>query len=157
MKITVEKRILKGEFKSRYKIEKYETIGYKILSVENCCSGIKELIYDGVLEASNQITNYDYDEDYNSSFGLFFVRDVNYDDDYKENDYAIVNYCPVCGSKVEIIVQSEVDITDNYNELVKKQDELCKKRNNSDSIKNRNRLADEINELNKQIQELRGM
>ena len=85
---------------------------------------------------------------------------VTYDDwgEEWENDYYIeVNFCPHCGEKLEYEVIDEVDMTEEYNELEKKRDKLWKKCRSTDSKKEEVELREKVSELDNLIDEFYGV
>lgn len=117
-------------------------IGFKILSLTDCCKKIRDcpvidVFVDDVdrpivaIEETRHV--YDWDDEYDLTY-LYEIK-----------------RCPFCGKKIEVSVIKEEDVTDEYFSLKKKRNELWDKFNNIDSIKEREELYKEIRDLDNKI------
>ena len=65
-----------------------------------------------------------------------------------------LQFCPHCETNIEIAVVDEMDVSDKYNELSKQRKELWKKCQGTDSKKKEFELREQVEKLNKQINDL---
>ena len=86
------------------------------------------------------------------SFALWYSEVIkDWDDEYEEDTYYKINYCPFCGEPIEISVVGEEDIDECYKVLSKQRDELWKKYKRTDSKKKSEELRKQVQELDDQI------
>lgn len=76
------------------------------------------------------------------------------DDPWMINSYKKINFCPICGEKIEVIIADGGDKTAEYEELEKMREEVWKECKNTDSksrerelLAERDRLDDLINAM----------
>ena len=109
MKIQVIKRSFSTEYDT--------VISYKIVDVKYCCDEIKHLPNIDFYYHETENTNGIGEETYSCDLGIMLVNSVTYHDqwydscDYTEDYYYKLNYCPVCGEKIEVEVIDSIDLT----------------------------------------------
>ena len=118
-------------------------VSHKIVAVTKCCEDILDEDYLVLTSKDDYGTNIGY--------GFKLIRtEQGYDDDV-EYYYKDIKYCPFCGKLINIIIDDTIDYTDSHKRVIEQREELYKKRNKSDSIKNRNKFDIEIKEVDKRI------
>lgn len=118
-------------------------VAHKIVAVTKCCDDILDEDYLILTSKDNYGTNMGY--------GFKLIRTEQEYDGNVEYYYKDIKCCPFCGKPINVIVDDTIDYTDSYKRLTEKQEELYKKRNKSDSIKNRNKFDIEIKEVDKRV------
>ena len=116
---------------------------YKICDCKYCCEGIKHLPnVDFYFEATENTDNPIEDEhEEERDLGVMLHKCVTYHDtwydDYgcDKDYYYKLEYCPICGEKIEVEIVDNVDVTNEYKTLQKERDEVHKKCTKTDSIK----------------------
>lgn len=137
----------------KIKIEKWifdDTCSYKVKSIKKCCaeildSNLIDLVYD-----------YDNEDDTDYSVKLIDRRHEydGYDKDYYDYTvYENIYYCPFCGEKIEIEIVSVINKNKEYCELKNQRTSLYYKYNETDSIKKRDILREQVRELDNKINE----
>ena len=118
-----------------YKLENYSND--VLLNVKGTCDCMKNIDYE-----ISTSTDKDYDTNH-AKIQIYLLKrhietDVDYDwdenpilNDYEEIDYIPIHYCPICGKKLEIIVEEIVDKTSKIEPIMKELDELKKKRDST--------------------------
>lgn len=134
---------------------------YKICECKYCCEGIKKLPnidfnYTYAENTNNPIVN-DYGE--REDLGVMLRHNVTVPDpwdncDYTEEFFYKLNYCPICGEKIEVEIVDNVDITEEYERLSKERDEIHKKWIKTDSKKKERELSDKRQKLDQKINSL---
>ncbi len=51
---------------------------------------------------------------------------TSYEDEWEQTDNYPIQFCPHCGKKIKISVVDEIDVSDKYNKLSKRREELWK-------------------------------
>ena len=151
MKIDVEKWIIHDK-----KNKAYDIISYRILNKQICCEGIKKL----PINTHYTIPEYDADSSCNveDESGLIFgaMLDELYtwydgEDTQEDHRHHIINYCPVCGERIEINVIREIDKTEEYNNVKSQYDKIHAEWRECDSKKKSDELEKQWRELNNKI------
>ena len=152
-------KVIERKFKSH---DSYSS-SYKIDSCEYCCEGIKKLpsvnfFFEDTENTNNPIEN---DYGYGKDLGVMLENEVTYHDGWGYDDYGFteyyyykLNFCPICGEKIEVEVIDSIDVTEEYESLSKERDEVHKKWNRTDSIKKQNEYENKRRELDRKIEEL---
>ena len=92
------------------------------------------------------------DSHQNPNFFIYSSEEIHdWEDSWLQEDYYKVDFCPHCGEKIEISVVDEIDANEKYKELESKRDELSKRRRKTDSKKREYELTEEIQELDRLI------
>ena len=76
-----------------------------------------------------------------------------YEDEFEITNNYPIRFCPYCGEKVDIKVVAEIDVSDKYNELSKRRNELWDKCRRTDSKKEDYELREQVGKLDKQIKD----
>lgn len=124
---------------------------YKYKPFSWCCDKIQE---NPCIVFSDEIyTDDDIDDECTfPSFALWYSEVIkDWDDEYEEDTYYKINYCPFCGESIEISVVGEEDIDECYKVLSKQRDELWKKYKRTDSKKKSEELRKQVRELDDKI------
>lgn len=120
-----------------------------LLGVENKCSCIDKINY---AIGSNSVNN---DEQIQVCLiSKHMETDVDYDWDenpiersYEEEEFIPINYCPICGDKIEIIIEKLVDKTAMIKPLMNKIIELESKKYSIKNAKEKYKIANKINQI----------
>ena len=75
----------------------------------------------------------------------------DWEDEYEQDTYYKINYCPFCGEPIETSVVGEEDVDNYYKSLRKQREELWKKYNKTDSKKKAQELYEQVHKLDNQI------
>ena len=147
MKINLEKWIVKDD--------NHNIVSYKIISAEECCSGIGQLPIGLHCCSPENVDYYNLDEDEDGTrIGFMFEELYTWYDEadiQEDTRYHMITYCPCCGEKIEVNIIREVDKTEEYNNLRSQYDEIHKKWEKCDSKKKSSELETEWREINKVI------
>lgn len=131
---------------------------YKISDCKWCCEGIKklpniDLYYEVAENTNNPIDEYGVAMD----MGIMMLKEeTTYDPwepglDYTNEYFYKLNYCPVCGEKIDIEIIDSIDVSKELNELNEQRNIICKKRRRTDSIKKKAEYQKEESRLDKLI------
>ncbi len=133
-----------------------DTKSYKICDCKYCCDGIKKL--PGINFYFEETNNTDNPIEDNYGYGLdlgVMLEKVSeyhdWGDTFTEKYYYKLNYCPICGEKIEIEIVDNIDVTKEYEELSKERDEIHKKYMKTDSKKKSRELELQRRELDRKI------
>ena len=148
-------QVIQREFKSHGSFDK----SYKICDCEYCCEGMKQLPdVDFYFEVTENTDN-PIGDDYGYDLGIMLEHSVTYHDPWDYDDYGYtqeyyykLNYCPICGEKIEVEIVDYVDVTNEYEALVKERERVHKKWSKTDSIKKQNEYYIARHELDKKIE-----
>ena len=146
-------QVIQREFESHGSINK----SYKICDCKYCCDGIKRLpnINFYFKEANNTDNPIEDDYGYGQDLGVMLEEVTEYHDwgdTFTEEYYYKLNYCPICGEKIEVEIVDNVEVTNEYERLSKERDEVHKKWIKTDSIKKKNELQSKRQELDREIE-----
>ena len=97
------------------------------------CHNVKVFAY---LIAKYMETDIDYDWEENPIYT-----------DYEAENYIPINYCPICGDKIEIIVDEVVDLSDIIAPLIEELKPLEIKQPSVANYKRRNEIENKIRKL----------
>ena len=138
------------------KLKFNDTHSYKYKPFTHCCDEIqndKAIVFTG--EDFVHLDTYLEDEIYIPRFCTSYTEVItSYEDEWEQTDNYPIQFCPHCGEKIEISVVDEIDVSDKYDELTKQRDELWKKCQRTDSKKKEFELREQVEKLNKQINDL---
>ena len=122
------------------------TGGYKYNPFSYCCNKIKD---NPRIVFNEETGSY---EDISPVFAIWYSETESSWGDEWENDYYYkINYCPFCGEPIEVSVVGEEDVDEQYKALEKQRDNLYKKYHKTDSKKKSEELYKAINEIDSQI------
>ena len=147
-------------FKFEEWITDAEVNSYKLVGVEDDCGHLNYLpmFYAGYVDESDiedslglEISKNKPDT-YLSEFYSDSVPWENFTDDYVK--YFPISKCPICGKKLEVKIVETVDKTDRIKELREKREKLRKKMKYTDSIRNMEKMKEEIREINEEIDDI---
>ena len=145
------------------KFNAHDTIrkSYQIIDCEYCCEGIKELpSINFYFQHTENTDNPLEDElDWDQDLGVMLQNEVTYHEGWGYDDYGLtdyyyykLNFCPICGEKIEVEIIDSIDVTEEYESLSKERDEVHKKWNRTDSIKKQNEYENKRRELDRKIE-----
>ena len=127
----------------RQKFDNY--VGYKYKPFQYCCDNLQN-------NSCMEFTNETYDDEHIPVFALVKHEVVtDWDDEYEQDIYYKIDFCPFCGEPIEISVIGEEDVDDIFQDLRKQREELWKKYNRTDSKKKAQELYNKVHELDNQI------
>ena len=107
-----------------------------LLRVEDKCDCIENVEYE-IKPNIDADTNAEFDDVKIRPYLVFnhMETDVDYDyeenaiyTDYEEATYIQFNFCPICGDKIEVIVEETVDLTEQLKPLLEERESLDKQR-----------------------------
>lgn len=145
----------------KFKAHDINQKSYQVVNCEYCCEGIKELpnidfYFQQTENTDNQIED---DYEWGQDLGVMLENEVTYhntwdydDYGYTEQYYYKLNFCPICGKKIEIEVIDSIDVTEEYEKLSKEREEIHKKWNRTDSIKKQREYENQRRELDMKIE-----
>lgn len=131
-----------------------DTHSYKYKPFTYCCDEIQN---NECIEFTNKnLTNFnvDYDKEYGFIPQLCTSHTeviTSYEDEWEQTDNYPIQFCPHCGKKIKISVVDEIDVSDKYNKLSKRREELWKECQRTDSKKKEFKLREQVGQLDKQI------
>lgn len=148
-------QVIQKEFKSHGSYSK----AYKICNCEYCCEEIKHIpnidFNFGITENTDNPIEEGFEPD--KDLGVMLINNIYhepcyYDDfGYTEDYYYKLNYCPICGKKIEIEIIDNIEVTSEYENLVKEREDVHNKFIKTDSIKKQNEYLKRRQELDREI------
>lgn len=132
---------------------------YKVCDCKCCCDGIKKLPnIDFYFEYAENTGNPIEEEGVSLDLGIMMQRDVTTYDPWEPNDLGYtqeffykLNYCPICGEKIEVEIVDNIDVSEEIKQLREKHAKLTEKFRTTDSIKKKTEYSLEIQRTNKEI------
>ena len=124
-----------------------------LLNVKETCNCMKNIDYE-----ISTSTDKDYDTNH-AKIQIYLLKrhietDVDYDWDenpieqsYEEEEFIPINYCPICGDKIEIIIEKLVDKTAMIKPLMNKIIELELEKYSIKNAKEKYKIANKINQI----------
>ena len=101
-----------------------EETSYKYKPMSFCCEKLKRNPVIGLVA-----NEYDVNENYISK-PQFCIEDYDtwteWGEDFEQDNYYPIKFCPFCGEKIETEIIKEEDITDEYNRLERERNVLLK-------------------------------
>lgn len=101
-----------------------DEVSYKYKPMSFCCH---ELARNPLIELV--AGEYDVTENYISE-PQFCIADYDewteWEEDFKQDNYYPIKFCPFCGEKIETEIIREEDVSDGYAQLERERDILCK-------------------------------
>ncbi len=76
---------------------------------------------------------------------------TSWDNEFEQTDNYPTQFCPHCGEKIEIEVVDEIDVSEKYDALTKRCEDLWKKCQRTDSKKEESELRMQVRKLDNQI------
>jgi hypothetical protein len=133
------------------RVEKWivdDCVSYKILDIDKCC--------DRLINSKNINLNNEFDENdiyaIDDRYSIKITRSEFIDEDFGDTYfYETINYCPWCGSRIDIEIINTIDKTEEYKQLKTERDILWKKVCKTDSRKKESEIREQIRELDKKM------
>lgn len=129
--------------------------GYKYKAFQYCCNKLRD---STVIEFSDECPS-ESDMGYEDNhIPQMMIREsemvYNYGDEWQQDDYYPIRFCPFCGEPIEVRVVSTEDKTEYYNRLNQERANVSERCQETDSkaeeqvlLKRRNELDDLMEEL----------
>lgn len=127
----------------------YINYGLKYKKLKYCCDKMENNPLIDLVE--------DADNDYNMegllpSVTLCYSKHIiDYEDEWEEDTYYKINYCPFCGEPIEISIIMEEDISEIYNNIKNKRYKLWEECCDTGNIKRIEEIRKNIFELDNKI------
>lgn len=132
------------------------SVSYKYKPFKYCCEAITK---NRTIEFTEESSTYDFYDTYDDDnitlphFASWLSETVkDWEDEWENEYYYPIKFCPHCGEPIEIVVIGEEDRTEEYLELKKQRDVLWKKCRRTDSKKKENELRKQVQELDGKIE-----
>lgn len=126
--------------------------GYKYKPLEWCCEKLKNNYIINLVDKYTDDNNLDEHENVIPSIAIKETEIFHdWEDEWEENKYYKIDYCPFCGKPIEISIVGKEDVSDFYVRLVKQREKVWKKCCKIDSKKKSEELRKAAYELDKQI------
>lgn len=143
--------VVRIHFKDNYGDDEYS---YKYLPFQYCCERLKNCpaISFGtecntIVDDDGYLTETDVELPH---FSVSWSEPIPYEDD-TWSYYSKITHCPFCGASINVNVVKEEDMTSQYATMNKLRDSKNEVRRNTDSLKEKDRLNEEICELDEKI------
>lgn len=148
-------QVLQREFES----DGYYQKSYKICDCQYCCEKIKSIPnIDFYFEYAENTDNPIGEDGVNLDLGVMLQHDVTtydpwerYDLGYTQEFFYKLDYCPICGEKIEVEIVDNVDVTKEFELLAKERQEVHRKWMKTDSIKKQTEYLNRRQELDREI------
>lgn len=126
-----------------------DEVSYKYKPMSFCCEKLEK----------NPLINLiadEYDNDVNYIFEpQFCITDhdtwTEWGEDFEEDNYYPIKFCPFCGEKIEIEIVKEEDVTDEYERISRERDILLKGALVTDSKLKEADLRKKVQEMDEKI------
>ncbi|WP_288682248.1 hypothetical protein [uncultured Eubacterium sp.] len=131
-----------------------DTHSYKYKPFKYCCKAIQD---NKTIEFTNEdLENFEeehiYEDDYIPRFCTSYAETIkDWGDEWELTTNYPIKFCPHCGEKIEINIVEKIDVSEKYNELVRRQEELRKQCQETDSKREESELREKLRKLNNQI------
>lgn len=126
-----------------------DEVSYKYKPMSFCCH---ELARNPVIELV--AGEYDVTENYISE-PQFCIADydewIEWEEDFKQDNYYPIKFCPFCGEKIETEIIREEDVSDEYARLERERDIFCKGARVTDSKSKEEDLRKKVREMDEKI------
>lgn len=118
---------------------------YKYKPFQYCCDNLQN-------NPCVEFTDQEYEDERIPVFALV-KHEVftDWEDEYEQEIYYEIKFCPFCGEPIEISVVGEEDVDDVFKDLRKQREELWEKYKHTDSKKKSQELYEKVHELDNQI------
>ena len=122
-----------------------DEVSYKYKPMSFCCEKLaRNLVIELVAGEYDDAENY-------ISEPRFCIADYEEwtegGEDFKQDNYYPINFCPFCGEKIETEIIREEDVSDEYARLERERDILCKGARVTDSKSKEEDLRKKVREL----------
>lgn len=132
-----------------------ESFNYKYKSRQYCCDRLKEnpsiILTNEELMYESETEDFSNDEHIPIPRMCITEKDCSYGIEYPETNNYPIKYCPFCGEKIDISVDGEIDVTEEFDKLNKEKKELLKRRRETDSKKETLEIENRMSELSQKI------
>ena len=143
MKIKVEKWITDEYNKS-----------YKIISIDKCCDKLIKSKNTSINHGLDDFDPYYGEDEDDINYSVKLARDEYDYDGWNDTYYEKINYCPWCGSRIEVEIVNTINKTEEYKSLQQKRNELWGKCCKTDSKKKGQDLQEQVRLLDIQINKM---
>ena len=133
-----------------------ESFNYKYKSRQYCCDRLKES--PSIILTNEELMYESETEDFSNDEHIpipprmcITEKDCTYGIEYPETNNYPIKYCPLCGEKIDISVDGEIDATEEFDRLNEERKELLKKRRETDSKKETLEIEKRMSELSHKI------
>lgn len=124
-------------------------VGYKFKPFKWCCDKLKN---NPSIDLVNECDQNDYNSDEFPMMAIMLTeRFYDWGDEYEEDYYYKVSYCPFCGEPIEISVVGQEDVSEIYYKLEEERNKVWKKYRNTDSKKKEAEFSKIVRELDNKI------
>lgn len=126
---------------------------YKYKPIEWCCDEIESNpLINLVHEYTYRNNSFDDDNTLKPSFTLVHSETISsWGDEWEEDTYYKINFCPFCGKPIELVVIGEEDASEIFAKLRNQRDIMWKKHNKTDSKKKERELGEIVRDLDNKI------
>lgn len=127
---------------------------YKIKSMEWCCASLKD---NPLVSLSDEYCGTEEDDgDDAEAIPAATLRRVqtvgSYGDEWEQETYYKINFCPFCGEPVHVRIDSEEDVTEQFNSITRQRERLWAKCVQTDSKKKERELMEQVRGLDRKIE-----
>lgn len=133
-----------------------DSVSYKYLPLKYCCEAITK---NKTIEFTNKLSDsdlYDICDDENNVIPHFASRFAeivgDWEDEWENEYYYPIGFCPHCGKPIKIVVVDEEDRTEEYLNLKRQRDDLWKKCQRTDGKKKEAELRQQVQEIDRKIE-----
>lgn len=133
-----------------------ESFNYKYKLRQYCCDRLKE--HPSIILTNEELMYESETEDFSNDEHIpipprmcITEKDCSYGIEYPETNNYPIKYCPFCGEKIDISVDGEIDVTEEFDKLNKEKKELLKRRRETDSKKETLEIENRMSELSHKI------
>lgn len=121
------------------------SIGYKYKPFQYCCDSLKN-------NPCIEFTNETYEDENIPVFALVKHEVItDWEDEYEQDIYYKIDFCPFCGEPIEVSVVGEEDVSDIFQDLCRQREKLWNECNRTDSKRKAQELSNKVHELDDQI------
>ena len=126
--------------------------GYKYKPFEWCCKKLKDNI---LINLVNEYTNDEWLDRYENVIPSIAIKHTelvrDWEDEWEEDTYYKIDYCPFCGKPIKISIVATEDVTEPYLKLQKERNEVWRKYRKTDSKRKSEELSKTVHELDRKI------
>lgn len=137
MKVEIIKQNLGDECSYKYKPMSFCCHELARSPVIELVAGEYDVTKNYILEPRFCITDYD--------------EWTEWEEDFKQDNYYPIKFCPFCGEKIETEIIREEDVSDEYARLERERDILCKGARVTDSKSKEEDLRRKVRELDNKL------
>lgn len=124
------------------------SVGYKHKPIKWCCEKLKNNPLINLTDEYTDDNNLDEYEHPIPSVAMKHTEIISsWGDEWEEDTYYKINYCPFCNKPIEISIIKEEDVTEFYSNLVKERKETWDKYRKTDSKRKSDELMKRVHYL----------